>query len=328
MEEKKNNTIKLLEESWKGLLEKKGNYYSEKDRQALKSKRDKNLELSYFYPTHVLPHPWWGNIHNPRVLVLALNPSYAPLRDEMDEYLPCVREEWENGIINVSDKTNMIKILDHQTYNQKWWDSETDDEQSKEITWAAKWWHKVFNGDENNKPLIELFDGKKADIFYQNIVAFNLLGYHSREYKDLPNNILRDRNDKIESELNGFINNFPEKYDYNYLPTQNAVKVNVQRLIDDPRVEHVIVLWGYKEWKKLGINFDYKKLIIVNKYNFRNNIIARSHEGKQHLKLEGNSDEKVKDFYETLGEYSKLSRKKAYAIKYQEIKKTLYKEKD
>lgn len=80
----------------------------------------------------------------------------------------------------------------------------------------------------------------------------------------------------INEKDNNFYNLFKDliiskQYNYNFLPTQNALKQHLTYLLKENIVDYVVVIWGLSEWKRLlGGNLDdyekNKKLISINKY--------------------------------------------------------------
>ncbi len=135
-------------------------YVADCDTKCLKKNDEFDLQLSYFYRTHVLPLPFMGKINEPNVLILALNPSYDPMNDEKDTFqvrnynkknsIDYIDNLFEFDLINNNDERN-VNIIGEYTYS---------------------WWRKVF---DNAKPKIN-----------SEIGIFNLCGYHSTSYKTIP----------------------------------------------------------------------------------------------------------------------------------------------
>ena len=123
-------------------------------------KQNDILKLSYFYRTHVLPLPFMGEVDNPDVLILALNPSYDPINDEEDTK-KIKKENYINDLFDVdffSNIENSRATIGEHTFN--WWKT------------------RVFNNVELN--------GNYS------IGIFNLCGYHSREYRKIQSTYLKD----------------------------------------------------------------------------------------------------------------------------------------
>jgi hypothetical protein len=244
---------------------------------------NENLKLSYFYQTHVLPHPWWGNINNPKVIVLGLNPSYDPINDEMDDKLPGVYD----ALLNNKDKNK------------------------KPINWlnlshtiTSQWWKETLGS---------LITSVGKESIYKNVGFFNLCGYHRDSYKNVQQKCLIKK-ESMNNELKEFVNKFDfisqslsdkiPRYNDKYLPTQNAIILHINKLIRSSEVKYIILLWGYNEWFYAGINLKdskiSKKLLIVNKYNSSNHCITNTHLSyKQNNK---NVTDK-KDFIDYLSNY-------------------------
>lgn len=286
---------------------------SKLDEAALLEDEEKNLKLklSYFYPTHVLPHPWWGNVENPEIIVLAKNPSYAPIDDEKDELDKEFKDDLMENIKNKDKSLNLFKFINTETF--KWW-KETIGELYKE-------------GDDDHS-------------FIKKVGFFNLCGYHSEEFKQIKklkekNQILKDENFKDffkRFKLLNETNKFIYKYNYKYLPTQNAVGLHVQKLINNPSTKYIIVIWGYDKWVDLGVDFSNAKdkLLIVNKYNYRNRIITSAHKiTNRRLKQDITDfcdDIKIKTDLEKENKAREIQKKldEKYSSLYEDIRKVIY----
>ena len=223
-----NKTLKLLKKSWKWSCDIKNKeepqYISELDKLSLKERVIgddlKKLKMSYFYPTHLMVHPFWGNIISPKIIVLALNPGYKPLEDEFDEIQSMGDKEssedsikfieaFQEGIENLNDKEKRIELLKFKK------------------TSSYDWW--------SNKVLGLLAEnGEKV---HNNIGFFNMLGYQSQDYSEKPYGVIKNINeindpiDKNEKSLKDFIDSFEEirlelnlddEYKYNF-SNSNAV---------------------------------------------------------------------------------------------------------
>jgi hypothetical protein len=277
------DTIDLLYESWDFDID---NKVSKKDAVVLyyhKELGKENLKLSYFYQTHVLPHPWWGNINNPKVIVLGLNPSYDPINDEMDDKLPGVYDALLN---NIDKNKNPINWLNF----------------SHAIT--SQWWKETLGS---------LITSVGKESIYKNVGFFNLCGYHRDSYKNVQQKCLIKK-ENMNHDLKEFVNKFDfisqslsdqiPIYNDKYLPTQNAIILHINKLIRSSEVKHVILLWGHKEWVDAGINLRdseiSKKLLIVNKYNPSNHCITNTYllDKKYYEKVS-----KKKDFFDYLSSY-------------------------
>lgn len=113
--------------------------------------------------TGLVPHLWWGEIDNPKIVVLAKNPHYdiSDVYESQNEELRKIflenllREENDKKIINALFSKNSVLS----------------------ITTTANWWHEVFI-EVNNKKAI--FDD---DFLEKNSIGiFNLFGYSSKSF--------------------------------------------------------------------------------------------------------------------------------------------------
>lgn len=245
MKDNPKKTVDLLKEAWK--LEKieitfpgvsqKTHYIAKADYDKMNNK----LSISYYYHTHVFPQPFFGNIENPKIIVLAKNPRYKKIESE-----------------NEIDNLNLEKYIDDPNVI------------FGEGGHTKKWWNESFK---------ELIFDENFDIFLNNVGIFNLCGYHSETYFDVPKRILKDMGD------------------YKVLPTQQVLKEHLKELINVDNLPIVIVIWGMKEWKSfLGENIfeqliNQEKLLVVNEGQ---NVSKQNHSI--------NKAKKYKDFEEKLKE--------------------------
>ena len=105
-----------------------------------------------------------------------------------------------------------------------------------------QWWeNNVFNGLEYSS----------IEAILDNVAIFNLCGYHSLEYKPLPNDILADN--------------------YFKLPTQSALKEHLAFLLSQKNIQ-IIKIWG-TEWEEFLEQIEQKvKNDTVKHSNFMENI--------------------------------------------------------
>ena len=238
---------KALRNAWKlkiiklnsGEPEKKSlNYYvSAKDYDSLKN--EEKLALSYYYQTHVLPQPYFWNIDDPKIVVLAKNPTYDIKyeKKETDKLLEIYKEYKE-------DEANIIYDNGYNLLFEQY------DKKTEKVLCTKKWWSSTFGdlattyGLENIK--------KKTGIF-------NLCGYHSKSYFDVPKGILESGN---------------------VLPTQKCLREYLRKLIKTDVL--VIIIWGEKDWSNFLKDeyFDDQlkqgKIFVVNKGNSANRYITSS----------------------------------------------------
>lgn len=122
---------------------------------------DPILKLDYFYQTHLLPQPWWGNIVDPKVIFLSLNPSYDPVIDDEDE-------SYINSCLKENLKSKTINWFEHKYIE--------DRNGHKRKTSSFKWWEKRLNG------LYCADNRDDEEKIYNKIGFFQLCGYHSKSY--------------------------------------------------------------------------------------------------------------------------------------------------
>jgi len=128
-------------------------------------KNKQKYKDDYEYHCNVLPQPFFGNIINPEILIIANNPSYAKYDDEYDTKLFLSKNEL-NEYIEILKRVNFF-----DTFN--------DDNRYFYNTW--NWWHRKVTGNLaiNSKD-------KKGKVG-----IINLCGYHSKyfneeHYKNFP----------------------------------------------------------------------------------------------------------------------------------------------
>ena len=188
------------------------------------------------------PQPFWGNITNPEVIVLGLNPSDEFITDRLESILFSKEIEdnlkgnrplnWENLKTDLS--TDLIKtkeVLGSESKTFKLLDLFKDyphlSNNKKKL-----WWDKVFDG--------YYYDPNE-------IGFFNLVGYASKD-----SNSLNDSS--IKKEL------FTTKILIKYL----------NDLIEEKTTKLIIIVWGKKNWIENGLKVNGKELIVVNEKNYRN----------------------------------------------------------
>ena len=117
---------------------------------------------------------------NPKIVILALNPRYTPLRSEAEskKILESLNNNYELYIENIN-----------QVFNKEAFINEKNNAEKHMST--LKWWKDTL------KELIDQNDDWKT--FLDNVAIFNYCGYHSISYKDLPKEVVN--NGKLETEL-------------------------------------------------------------------------------------------------------------------------------
>lgn len=196
----------------------KGIYISKKDLEYLANNVEKfEIKNSYYsygkdkkVYFNLVPKPWWGNIENPEVIILLLNPGFTKDDDEDKKILSDHNFEENNAHL----KEEMINNLKQSNNNINWF----DDKWKK--AGSYHWW----------KPRLKEIAGElKADdpynYIYNNIGFFEFFGYHSKSF-DL-----------------SFLKNDE------FLPTQKAMFEYLNKLIkvNNPLV---VIVWGQKKWQQ------------------------------------------------------------------------------
>lgn len=235
------STLIQLKDAWRMDKEQinKGIFESVLDSNVLKS----NLKLSYFFQTHLLPQPFWGNIINPRIVVLGLNPSYDPVNDEQDELIL---------------KNGLDRNLNDYNFKFNWFDYKKTI--NNDVTSGFKFWSQTLgelhHGNDN------LYCDEKR--IFDKVGFFNLYGYHKSPFKEIQQKCFKETcNDK-------------------YLPTQIALFNHLKSIISKDTHVIVIWGHQYWEDTGLlsEHNIDTSKLLIVNRNQGNNNIITNAHKSK------------------------------------------------
>lgn len=121
------------------------------------------LKMEYFYQTDLYPQPWWVNIEEPKVIFLALNPSYDPITDDEDEKF--IKQDLKSNLSNKSfNWFNHKKVI-------------LESRKERETS-GFKWWKQTL-GDLYDKT------NEREKNIYENIGFFQLVGYHSKIYSKL-----------------------------------------------------------------------------------------------------------------------------------------------
>jgi hypothetical protein len=144
-------TLKVLIDKWSNIADQKP-YIAKADEESI----DHNLiaidgsKGKTAFRFDFLPQPWWGNIKNPKVIVLALNPGIDETEKVDEENLR------EDILLNLKGK-NTINWM------------------SEGITSGHKWWKATFK-DIIQSGLIT------PDMIYKKVGVFELIGYHSKRF--------------------------------------------------------------------------------------------------------------------------------------------------
>lgn len=232
-------------------------YISEEDFEHIKE--DKRNEFFNFYQTHVLPQPFFGNIEDPKIVVLAKNPAYD-IFNEVVEF-----DALKKGYISKhNEDENLINFISNGG-NDTLFDNEFLDENNN-CYCTKKWWNTVF------KDLLPEGGIKKI---LTKIGIFNLCGYHSRSYYEFPKYFLKD-----------------EKVCF---PTQTALKEHLKQL---PNGTIFIIIWGEPEWIRFLKDedednfFKNRHLLVVNK-----NKDGKSYSTKRTIVNSDNFNKSVDDVF-------------------------------
>ena len=187
------------------------------------------------YELTVYPHQWWGNIANPKVVVLALNPGYSQGVDELDSIL------FGNLIEKNYNSDDYYQFL----FGDECGASEFSKNGNKilfKYSSVSCWWRKVFEEVLPNDLSGNLSEEEKntINLFNHNVAFFNLVGYQSKDTSDLYTK--SNSTDKIVEYVNDL--------------------VNKDRLF--------IFVWGKGEWVKKGLKINDMNYIEVNKNDEQN----------------------------------------------------------
>jgi len=209
------------------------------------SKEDKEIFDKYHlynkFKLHLHPHPWYGNIKDPEIVVLAINPSYARNSDELD-----------------SEVYKEIFISNLQMFNKNrgayLFNEEINGINNIPFKYSSvsEWWEKVFEEivtDENGN----LKDNDFLNSFNKKVGIFNLIGYHSANSTNLNCNGIKELN-----------------------TVKNTVKYIEKLMNDEDKI--FIFVWGKALWEKIGklkIPED-TKCFVINDGNYRNKYIKNA----------------------------------------------------
>ena len=216
-----------------------------------------------------------------------------------------------NGIKNPTKKINLLNFNETKTFD---------------------WWRDVFEKKEKQEMVHTLLKNKEK--FIEKVGVFNLLGYHSLKYSKLPSKALKDE-EKIKEDIKEFCCKFDsiknalelemkkeiQNYNFSYLPTQNAVRLHVENLIYGNPNMYIVIIWGYKHWEELGLEFknhSHKNILVVNSYNSVNKKIFNSHVGEKRT-----TKVNFHDFYKGNETNSFEEREKHYKEFYEKLKKVI-----
>ena len=195
--------------------------------------KSKSLKLHL----NVLPHPYFGNIDNPRVLFLAKNPSYDENYDEQETFTYLKNHS--------DDLSNYVSDLEKVDFFKSW--SEKCNE-SFFNSW--NWW--------NNK----VIGGAKLKINSADVGFLNLCSYHSKNFD------IRHFNNLPSMELNQIIKTLENKrLELIIVVWDGAILDELKPYIE--KKDHIIlnVCKDKKGQTKNATNINSLKKIIDGKYN-------------------------------------------------------------
>ena len=230
------------------------------------------VDLSNMYASKCIPHFFWGNIIDPKIIVLGNNPSYSSVFDEAELNL------YGKDLIDIYNNYSKDKLINFlvDTYNirENAFFKETPNLYKDKLPAKCglrgnrstyEWWHDVTKDD------LEL-----TKAFQKNEIAiFNLVGYHSYDYKRIKKLALTSDKESIvaiskEKGLNiKYLNELlSDNYHYEYLPTTNAIIKYVKELISKDSNIEVYTLWeNHEEWDSILGNIKISRQIINTSKN-------------------------------------------------------------
>lgn len=135
------------------------------DKEVMKMSPSSNSILNFDF--RYIPQPYWGNIKDPKLIILTLNPGFS------------TPEEYK---LNEVRKTDFINNL-CQSPSLNWL--------KMHETKGKNWWYKTIK------------DFKADDVIYQKVGFFELYGYHSKSFKSSEYKSIRDLNKKVFGIANG-----------------------------------------------------------------------------------------------------------------------------
>lgn len=241
--------------------------------------------IAKYNPVGVYPQPWWGNINNPKILVLGKNPSYTEKdeEEESEKFGDKLRANLESKTINwLDEKNRKYENKDKFYCTFRFWKQvlnyiispnyvELMEEYNKieklldiKLIETTKIKNKIKSAFKEEAR--ETIDNDICDKIYEKVGFFNLCGYHSKEY------------DEISVAFNNEM-----------LPTQNELKSYLKQMLNhsDCSVKMIIVVWGFDKWEKFLFNDvpNYeKKILVVNQGQGTNQCIVNSNNIKEENK--------------------------------------------
>ena len=205
----------------------------------------------------VYPHQWWGNVLNPSVVVLAINPHYGVGEDELDSAV------FEKLILNNYSLNN-----GHGQYLFD--DSIGECNVPFKYSSVSRWWRNIFEDILPDVLSDNLNDKEKKEIhsFNGNVGFFNLVGYQSRNADNIT---------KINCE------------------SEKRILAHVNELAKDKNRVFIYV-WGKDKWDKAfaknEMKCNIKNYIEVNKKDSINPKISTQNK-KLNIKIKNDNDRNI-----------------------------------
>ena len=205
------------------------------------------LDLNNMFSSFCIPHFFFGEITKPEVIILGNNPSYSQIFEDLEyfEYRSIILEDY----INYSDTRFLDYTKKEFDIREKYKDDLPTPRGSRGNRSTYEWWtNNVFN-EEN-----------KEEFKIETTAVFNLIGYHSPEYKGIKEEALINNKEKLrEALINNSLNEeaisnlLDENYDYRFLPTSNAIARYIRGLLKIKKDDiKIYFLWkDHNDWYKL-----------------------------------------------------------------------------
>ena len=206
------------------------------------------LDLNNMFSSFCIPHFFFGEITKPEVIILGNNPSYSQIFEDLEyfEYRSIILEDY----INYSDTRFLDYTKKEFDIREKYKDDLPTPRGSRGNRSTYEWWtNNVFN-EEN-----------KEEFKIETTAVFNLIGYHSPEYKDIKEEALINNKDELKEALLkdssldkvAIKDLLDENYDYRFLPTSNAIARYIRGLLKIKKDDiKIYTLWkDHNDWDKL-----------------------------------------------------------------------------
>ena len=230
--------------------------FSRYDLEAIKTVDNKPiLDLCNMYAPNCIPHFFFGNIVNPKKIILGNNPSYSQIFEDI-EY-----NEFRKDILNVYKNYSLNNYIDftNELYDiRKKYDAY---EKDKDIIPSKRG-----NGNRSTYEWWNDFVFKNSKFKIEETAIFNLVGYHSYSYNKIKSEAFKDKEKlyNYEELKDSLYNN---DYNINYLPTTNMIVKYINNLLKEHPDIQIYYLWNKHD--------DWLKLLKINEDNIKGNLIDR-----------------------------------------------------